>query len=329
MPNSNSASSPSIYGDLDEKPFEISDDIAGCLRDAVCSDDQVLLRSLLQESLLRRSDYENAEIVQLASLKASLATLELVVRMTTATFPHMLMTDKALAVAIETENLPKIKLLLSLCAEIDHSKTWIVNEWVFKQIMPKRCGAAPNIPQSHLHRALSLGSPPLMEFLVEECGVSLPSKLENTFAIFHHAAFRNSSSEDIATRLEGMKRYIVWPEAYSGGVEYFIEYGIKEGISFCFENGVDPNIIRLYETRRVGLLELAFLKCYKSNLAGIIDALLRGGVNPKLGWMHSHGRKNVLWLEAQYEMDWDELAKAVLDGESLEGRPIRGRGKRV
>jgi hypothetical protein len=158
-----------------------------------------------------------------------------------------------------------------------------------------------------------------MRFLVDECGISLPLTLVDPGKIFRHPAFLNANSKDIANRLEAMKKYIVWPKAYTDGLKHLIECGVAEAIEFCFDNGADPNEgVYISERSMMSLLEWTFEVCPKRNLVEIIEIILRHGCDSRLVYMKSKGRRRCRWLESQYGMDWDEFAVRVNGGESLE-----------
>jgi len=134
--------------------------------------------------------------------------------------------DEALGAAIDRENLPNIKFLLSRGADIMANST-------------------PSL--SPLLRALRRWNGDLMGFLVRECGVTLPrkwpepDKMLSPANIFGTPHLARASLEEIKRRFAALKPYVLWPEAYKFGTCRAAESGRPPLLRFSLEIGGDPN----------------------------------------------------------------------------------------
>ena len=141
----------------------------------------------------------------------------------------------ALHGAIEGENLPNIKLLLSRGADIMESISYAT--------LPS---FVPHGSEHGLLRALKRWNGDLMKFLVEECGVVLPPIWPGKISpasIFGARHLTGTSLEDVRRRFAAIKPYLLWPKAYTLGPNFAIQVGTPSVVKVCLENGGDPNNI--------------------------------------------------------------------------------------
>lgn len=149
--------------------------------------------------------------------------------------------NTALHAAIEGENLPNIKALLSCGADI-------TSQLILKK---SRIDVYLTIPKTDndlkigLFRALRRWNGALMKFLVEECGVTLPHTWGSTWghlsAIFEAAHLSEASLEDARRRFSAIQPYIPWTEAYPLGPAYAVLAQSPALVRISLENGGDPN----------------------------------------------------------------------------------------
>lgn len=131
--------------------------------------------------------------------------------------------DSPLRGAIESENLPNIKLLLSRGANIMKGSFW----------------------GTPLVGALQHWNADLMRFLVQDCGVIIPANWpdnQNSPAdIFRARHVSGMSLDDVRRRFAAIKPYVLWPEAYPLGPCYAAQSGSPSVVRVSLENGGDPN----------------------------------------------------------------------------------------
>ena len=156
-----------------------------------------------------------------------------------------------------------------------------------------------------------------MRFLVEDTNFSLPITFEDCGLIFKYAALRNAEPQDTVARLEAMKQYIRWPDAYTRGLEYAMRYGIKEVVVFCLDNGGDPNGMIPFGSGPAHPLELAVIISGR-NFVAHLEMLLQYGADPKHPDLS--GIRNYIpfqWLELHLGISWEEFALRAAAGESF------------
>jgi hypothetical protein len=152
----------------------------------------------------------------------------------------------ALHAAIEGENLPNIKALLSCGADMT-SKVRLLTSGVDVYLNMK---AIPvngfiNYGSVGLLRALRRWNGALMKFLVEECGVTLPHTWDSSqgdpSAIFEAGHLSEASLEDARRRFSAIQPYIPWTEAFTLGPAYAVLAQSPALVRISLENGGDPN----------------------------------------------------------------------------------------
>jgi len=136
------------------------------------------------------------------------------------------MFNGALVEALRVENLPNIKLLLSRGASIlEFGK----GEYGLLCVLRRFNGD-------------------LMRFLVEDCGITLPTqwpgKMPHPASMFGALYLAGASIEDVRRRFEGVKPYIIWPEAFALGPISAARSGSPVLVRISLENGGNPNKMR-------------------------------------------------------------------------------------
>jgi hypothetical protein len=172
------------------------------------------------------------------------------------------MFDGALGEALEVENLPNIKLLLSRGASIlgNHNLLCALKHW----------------------------DGDLMQFLVEDCGITLPTqwpdKTGPPATIFEAPGLAGASAEDVRRRFEEVKPYILWPEAFTLAPSWAVRSGSPALVRISLENGGDPN------KKRVGygsaLQQVAAME-HESKSTEMMKLLLEHGAD-----LNERGPKN-------------------------------------
>jgi hypothetical protein len=143
-------------------------------------------------------------------------------------------TDRALHAAIEGENLPNIKLLLSRGADL-MSNCWLKGY--------SELGYMRN--RSGMLRALMRWDGALMKFLVEDCGATIPrtwdDRNNHASAIFGAKHLSDATFEDVRHRFGTIKPYILWPETYKLATYYAVLARSPALVRITLENGCDSN----------------------------------------------------------------------------------------
>ncbi len=138
--------------------------------------------------------------------------------------------NEALYEAINAENLPNIKLLLSRGADIMTTSTPYYD---YHSDSPA------------LARALERWNGDLMRFLVRECRVALPPTWPRTMecpaSIFCTPHLAKERIEEVRRRVAAMKPYVIWPETFRLGPYYAAQSGSPALITVSLENSGDPN----------------------------------------------------------------------------------------
>ncbi|KAK3297275.1 uncharacterized protein B0H64DRAFT_391813 [Chaetomium fimeti] len=146
----------------------------------------------------------------------------------------------ALHAAIEGENLPNVKLLLSHGADITSRCVVRIhsNDSWYR-------GSLPGIL-----RALKRWNGALMKFLVDECGVMIPQTWDRYHVsnvdsdpgiIFEANHLADATLENARRRFSAIKPFILWPEAYALGPYFATQARSPALVRISLENGGDPN----------------------------------------------------------------------------------------
>ncbi|KAI2624405.1 hypothetical protein GGR54DRAFT_629674 [Hypoxylon sp. NC1633] len=293
-----------------------SADMHQILEDAVRLGDTESIKQIILREGFAKPYLRARYIMQLASWNSSPEVLSLFLN----EFKHksdMESLDTLLAYALEGENLPNIKLLLSQGANMAASEIIISG-------LPDAKRPRSEFKQNGYVRALSLWNPDLMALLVNECHVDFPTELKKAGQIFANAAILGASIDDARRRFNGIKQYIIWPETYANGVASAANLGTVDSVRICLENGGDPNSIEHpnsieKRTRKEGRSALHFaVKRGSRTGAEIVKVLLQYGADPE--GKGSEKMKNLVGMkkiEKLFGCGWDEVVRRTRAGEDL------------
>jgi ankyrin repeat protein len=248
-------------------------------------------------------------------------------------FPKMF--NNALGEALKVENLPNIKLLLSRGASI--------------------LGNAYYSSHSHLLCALQHWNGDLMQFLVEDCGITLPTqwpdKMYHPASIFNAPHLAGASVEDVRRRFVEVKPYILWPEAFTLAPSWAACSGSPALIRISLENGGDPNkstggtsALQWVAGMRHGSRSIEMMKLLLEHGADpnvgrsplyvavlcsnpeLVKLLLQHGANPKPDSGKPITRlAGMKKIEAYFGAPWEDIVRRLQQGEDLEGGQNRRR----
>ncbi|KAI1802020.1 hypothetical protein F4811DRAFT_555212 [Daldinia bambusicola] len=221
---------------------------------------------------------------------------------------------QALALALETGNLPNIKVLLS--REVDMEKQEIIK----RKDLPHLNGPYDTDPQPLCGyvRALRLWSPELITYLVNDCQVEFPEEIDKPEMIFSNPRISSYIPDEATQRFDGIKQYIIWPEAYTKGVIVAIKYAKSAtAVKICLENGGDPNATAPHsKTQRSALYHAILLGGQKG--AEIAKVLIKYGAS--LDGLDLHTKKMSGKMASILEFfgdEWEEVVHRMQGDEDL------------
>ncbi|KAI0840677.1 hypothetical protein F5Y06DRAFT_293941 [Hypoxylon sp. FL0890] len=295
------------------------------IRDAVKLDQTELVKELVSDfeefrRILEMRYLEPVDILGLACYHASQDTVSFLFdglssESSELTYPS---TNDLLAVALDAENLPIVKFLLSRGA--DMSKETTSSSELPSQI-PVRLKMRERY--SGYIRALRLWSPSLMAYLVDECRVEFPTEIENPGVIFRSPAIQGATEEEARRRFNGIKKYIIWPEAYDRGVTEALRSRCVTSARICLENGGDPNGVsrKSYTSgqsreSRPAIYEAVKLGSRKG--AEMVKLLLQCGADPEHRFTKGITKlRGMKAIERYFGFTWEEIVRRIQAGEDL------------
>ncbi|KAH6962306.1 hypothetical protein BKA56DRAFT_622860 [Ilyonectria sp. MPI-CAGE-AT-0026] len=154
----------------------------------------------------------------------------------------------------------------------------------------------------------------IVSLLVDGHSIKLPkTSPDNLFSDFGQKRHLYSDEECLA-KMKGMKKYIIWPEVYSEGVEVALDRKLPACLGFFLENGGDPNGIEFATIWR-------HVKASTAKDIEMIKMLLQHGsdIGARLqhpGNLDSPGALKK--IEHHFGMTWRELVKRLQQGEDVE-----------
>ncbi|KAI0387921.1 hypothetical protein F5Y04DRAFT_274777 [Hypomontagnella monticulosa] len=234
----------------------------------------------------------------------------------------------ALAVALEGTNLPNIKLLLSRGADMSirttlpsYDREGVGDFAKIKHQTPRKAyGESSFDTYSGYTRALSQWDPHLINYLVDECQVTFPISLPDSHNIFRLPAIGTATLEEARERLNEIRKYIIWPEAYTNGITAGVNSRNGIVVRLCLENGGDPNNDSASGSSPLYLAALSGTR----EGAKIVKLLLHYGA--KLGEKEEARIRKLLGLkkvEELFGLKWDEIVQRIRAGEDLAIRASR------
>lgn len=313
------------------------DDLALVLKDAIIHSDTDTIRTLLEfrpdltkvvevnfhkrESPNYKRYGQNEEsfgyCLCLAAWNSTPEALELLVENSSVYITgvaHDRLLVNALATAIETNNRPNIKYLLSCDPNLVQIEMLIPK--YFEKIIRNKQRLGPSgmlyDNKDIASLSLSLWDPDLMEFLTKECNFVIP---RHYGGLFSRPCIQGLSLEQVRGRFQQMRKYLTNPHAFDNGVYDAATSGSPSGLRICLENhgnpdselGSDWNALgQAYENRSKVRIEMMRL-------------LLEHGANPvPLGSggrpINNYKRK----FELSTGMLWDDFVQKARSGEDLE-----------
>ncbi|KAI1457992.1 hypothetical protein F4805DRAFT_474716 [Annulohypoxylon moriforme] len=213
------------------------DDTLRILEDAVALDQKEVVENSISEDIFS-SDYIYHKLLATAAGKASKKTLAYLINWKSQRSEPRL--EALLSVALEYENLPNIGFLLSRGAKMSNQANTSGYGNYYKAPRPSSYNSYSSYMTGYV-RALSLWSPTLMAYLVNECHVDMPLQTENAEYIFAYAAVMNDTLDQARKRFNEIRQYVIWSEAYALGVALATREKCYLGARVCLENGGDPN----------------------------------------------------------------------------------------
>jgi len=279
------------------------------LQDAIISNRDDAVRQLITEGSRLKSHQDFERLIETAAWHSSPELLQWLldyyalphVQTKLTGFSDKGLETNALAMAIEAENLPNIKFLLSRGVSIVTGSRPYLHYWAPSGIYGTKCG---------LVRALRHWNPELIRFLVADCGVALPDKWSGdghpaeVFAPWHISEANNI--EDVRHQFAGIKKYLPWPEAYARGVYHAVGTRLYSVVKVCLENGGDPNGICYEQTplRR----NITNFRCSIQ----IAELLLEAGADPNILYTPGGKKSSTLALVVAKHSCGVEHAKLLL-----------------
>ncbi|KAK6957593.1 hypothetical protein Daesc_000380 [Daldinia eschscholtzii] len=238
-----------------------------------------------------------------------------------ATFNHQL------AVALGAENLPNIKLLLSRGADIS-KQTYADTKLTG---IPSESLSMDLAEMSGYTRALGTWNPNLLAYLVNECQVEFPEKIEFPEKLFGSPRISSYTPDEAMKRFDGMKQYIIWPETYVRGVEMAVRQArCAAAVRICLENGGDPNTIESPRSDggvKKNMLYYA-IREGGERAAEIVKVLLKHGADIKGLDLHIKTmRRKMKAIEKCFGYEWDEVVRRIQAGEDLAITPRRRKNR--
>lgn len=311
------------------------DDLELVLKDAIFHSDIDTLRTLLDfrpgltEVLednfekRNRTKYTSSRVskfgycVCLAAWNSTTEAVKLLVENSTVAITgvaHDRLLVNALATAIETNNRPNIKYLLS-CNPNLVQRRMLIPKYFEKIILNKqRLGASGMLygEKDIVSLSLSLWDPDLMEFLTKECNFVIPRHSEG---LFSRPCIRGLSLEQVRGRFEQMRKYLTNPRAFDDGLYDAARSGSPSGLRICLENHGNPDAV---PGSRWNALGQAYNNRSKVGIE-MMRLLLEHGANPvPLGYegrpINDYKRK----FELSTGMPWDDFVQKARSGEDLE-----------
>ncbi|OTB12628.1 hypothetical protein K445DRAFT_14498 [Daldinia sp. EC12] len=222
-----------------------------------------------------------------------------------------------LAVALEAEHLPNIKLLLSRGVDILEQ----TSAGYKLTGNPRESLNANPLEMSGYTRALGTWSPNLLAYLVNECQIEFPEKIDRPELLFSSPRIRSFTPDEAMKRFDGMKQYIIWPQAYAKGIVLAIkEARCAVAVRICLENGGNPNATaprRPGSRNKRNMLHFAILKG-DERAAEMVKVLLKHGAEINNSDLHSKViSKKMTAIEECFGCAWEEIVRRIRAGEDL------------
>ncbi|KAI1657870.1 hypothetical protein F4813DRAFT_389137 [Daldinia decipiens] len=291
-----------------------SDDLFNIFKSVIALDEWQRIEEMLigiQETSFEKSAWYL--FICLASSKASSTTLSCLLDqpwLDLSEFPF------ALAAALQAENFPNIKLLLS--RGLNMSTALHVDK------LP--CENTDELSWKVSYRsgyicAFQRWSPNLIFFLVNECQVEFPEQIDNIEMIFGSRRIGLYTPDEATKRFNEMKQYIIWPEVYTRGVKEAMRSRQVVALKICLENGGSPNatiIMHIHDSKERSPMHHAISIGGKKG-AELVKLLLKHGatVGEGLDLHLKMMRKRLATIEEYFGYKLEEVVRRIQAGEDL------------
>lgn len=267
-------------------PIQPSDDLFNILWSAVILDQRQIFEEMLigvQETTF--SKYTWDRLICEASSKASSNTFSCLLDqpwLDLSKYPL------ALTAALEAENVPNIKLLLSHGLNMSETSPSLYEVDAFESVR-KPLARQPKL-SGYVH-ALRTWNPKLITCLIHECQVEFPEQIDEPGMIFSSPRIGLYTPDEAMGRFNEIKQHIIWPEAYVRGVRQAVESGCAVAVRICLENGGNPNASHLIESHSKKGRSLLFHAIYIGNENGaeLVKLLLKHGATVEGLDLHMKG----------------------------------------
>ncbi|KAI1470272.1 uncharacterized protein F4812DRAFT_259183 [Daldinia caldariorum] len=303
-------------------PIQPSSNMFDALKSAIILDQQQALRDMLIGIRKENMSSNEWEILLChACWKASSNTLSCLLDNPRL---HPDLYSLGLAVALDAKNLPNVKLLLSRGTEMSDSIR-LENTW--PDVPDTSFNIYPGRYVSGYIRALGAWSPNLVAYLVNECQVEFPEAIDQPELIFGSRRISLYTPDELMKRFDGIKQYIIWPEAYTEGVIMAtIQAESAVAVRICLENGGDPNATApLRHGSRIQKRALYHaISLGDERGAEIAKVLLKYGARTEGLDLHKKKiRRKMASIEKCFGCEWGDIVRRIQAGEDLAITPLR------
>ncbi|KAI0889136.1 uncharacterized protein GGS22DRAFT_153217 [Annulohypoxylon maeteangense] len=288
-------------------------DTYGIFKDAVALDQVDLVRELIDRGVVLKNSEFYSNIVGLAASKSSKDMLSCLLGWQCGyEAPYL---SILLAMALEFQNLPNIGFLFSYEPQLLECMYAEYHLGVGFIAPGRTRSSASSSGMSHYVRALSLWSPTLMAYLINECCITVPLQVKRPGRIFADAAIMEDTLDQARKRFHEIKQYIIWPEAYVEGVAMASEWRCFTGAMICLENGGDPNGNRQF-SRRTALFHA--VEAGSRQGAQFVKELLRNGADLNHpGFKVKSNSAMAKKTAGHFGLTWEEMVRRLREGEDL------------
>ncbi|KAF2179185.1 hypothetical protein K469DRAFT_801445 [Zopfia rhizophila CBS 207.26] len=268
-------------------------DLAHLLKDAVCHDQIDHVRQLLQSAIKA-----NFTLLQECAAKYASSAMVRCIRDEATKQGVELNIEDALSAAISAENVLTLRTLITDADLIMTRNRASVGkmEKIFRERM--RC-------------AFNVGNVDIMDMLVDHGKLVLPSDCPPQ--LLKGIIFSKRNEIEKARRLLSMKKYIIWPQAFTDGVTFATVAGSITSLQFCLDNGGSANSRANSKRSRSRSVLWECGKRGTTRHAEVVKLLLQHGADPGAndGITRLKGMRKI---EKYFKMSWSELIMQTQPG---------------
>lgn len=158
---------------------------------------------------------------------------------------------------------------------------------------------------TRFHCAVGIGNVDIMEILINDGRAELPSSCPQ--ALFHELLNSKRDDTEKVRRLCSMKKYVIWPEAFTDAVYSAALTGSTILVQACLDCGGSANAI--YKGTRRRAPTPALYGCVRKGTrrhAEVVKLLLQNGADPN-GKAGITKLKGMSKIEQHFGMSWEDL----------------------